>query len=382
MGQVMEHRNGSRIQANLEADIFYRGDKLGSYAIRNIGTSGVCVENPANDLQVDNFLQVFIKPMKQPRQPIYKTSALVVWSTDKQAGLMWADQNLESSRFFNSLPAATSFHSARIDNDGRQATDRYGAEAAINGAMELETIQENPCKWCCTRKKCLVKKLEDQKVIALAKIVRQQKALHKGDRLTIQGDHFNSLFLVQSGSLKSSIIDNSGDCQITGFHFAGETLGMDGVESGRHLYEIEALETVSVCTVPFNFIETLPAANQGAFYRHLMGQVVGDAFKESNLLLMLGRMHAEQRLASFLLDIGKRLGVAAQTEPELKLSMTRHDIANYLGLAVETLSRLFRRFEENKLIDASRHRVRICNMAGLHDLVAGDHRFSGKRQLA
>lgn len=248
--------------------------------------------------------------------------------------------------------------------------------------VELISATRNTCDSCCTRKNCLVNRFDDRIVRALSRVMRQPRPMEKGDRLYIQGDRFYSLYLIRSGAFKSCITDDTGDRQITGFHFPAEIIGLDGVESGRHLYEIEALETSSVCVIPFGQFEQISRHNNGDLYRHLVCAVSGSAFKESQLLMVLGRLHAEQRLASFLIDTSMRMRDRGESSREFNLSMARQDIANYLGLAIETVSRLFKRFEEEGLISAEGRHVRIVDTIGLHSIVAGERRFSGLRNIA
>jgi len=363
----MEHRNGSRIKASLDAEIYCRGKKLGKFPVQNIGAGGLCLEDRDEALESDVFLQVFIKACEPSPQTIYMTSAIVVWAGAGQAGLMWADDNLKSSALFRDWQKSTR-------SSSRPAGKSSAAALAACGFADVdaEPPQEDPCKWCCTRKRCLVTRLEDEKVIALANLMRQHRVLHKGEQLYLQGDPFDALHIIQSGSFKSSISDGSGTSRITGFYYPGEILGLDGMESGRHRFEVEALETASVCILPFGVLGTLTRGNQGSFYRHLTGLLVGMAFRESNLLLVLGRMCAEQRLARFLLDTAERTGFGGRRQTEVKLAMTRHDIANYLGLAVETLSRLFRRFREGDLIVTERQNIRLCDIQGLRRIADGD----------
>lgn len=248
--------------------------------------------------------------------------------------------------------------------------------------VELVSVTTNACDTCCTRKHCLVNRLDDSVSLAVSKARRQPKPLEKGDHLYIQGDPFSSLYLIRSGAFKSSITDDTGDRQITGFHFPADIVGLDGVESGRQVYEIEALETSSVCAIRFDRLEQISRHSNGDLYRHLVCAVSGLAFKESQLLMVLGRLHAEQRLASFLLDTSRRMRDRGESSNVFNLSMARQDIANYLGLATETVSRLFKRFEHEALISAEGRRVRIIDGMGLNSIVAGERRFTGLRNTA
>lgn len=241
--------------------------------------------------------------------------------------------------------------------------------------------ENRSCERCCTRKNCFIKQFDGRLGQELSSVMRRPKLLAKGDRLFIEGDRFYSLYLIRSGAFKSYITDETGDRQITGFHFPADILGLDGIESGRYGYEIEALETSSVCVLPFSNFEQISNRNHGGLYRYLVGAICGSVCKKSHLLMVLGRLHAEQRLASFLLDISDKMGDRGGSEREFNLSMARQDIANYLGLAVETVSRLFKLFERKGLISTERRCVCIINRNGLYEILAADHRFSGLRNI-
>lgn len=259
-------------------------------------------------------------------------------------------------------------------------------EQSTNIELVISGIKSGPetrgCESCCTRKHCFIKQFDDRLGQELSSVMRRPKLLAKGDRLFIEGDKFYSLYLIRSGAFKSYITDETGDRQITGFHFPADILGLDGIDSGRYGYEIEALETSSVCALPFSDFEHISNRNHGVLYRHLIGSICSSAYTNSHLLMVLARLHAEQRLASFLLDTADKVGDRGGSGREFNLSMARQDIANYLGLAVETVSRLFKLFERKGLISTEQRRVCIINRNGLYDMLAADHRFSGLRNIA
>ncbi len=249
--------------------------------------------------------------------------------------------------------------------------------SSVNNGYESRS-----CESCCTRKNCFIKQFDDRLGQELSSVMRRPKLLAKGDRLFIESDKFYSLYLIRSGAFKSYITDETGDRQITGFHFSADILGLDGIDSGRYGYEIEALETSSVCVLPFSDFEQISNRNNGVLYRHLIGSICSSAYKDSHLLMVLARLHAEQRLASFLLDTSNKMGARGESKNEFNLSMPRRDIANYLGMATETLSRLFALFERRGLISADRRRVCIINREALYGMLAADHRFSVLRDIA
>jgi CRP/FNR family transcriptional regulator len=240
-----------------------------------------------------------------------------------------------------------------------------------NRIEALNTTKQITCNHCLARKSCLISTLSSSENSELATIINHEKPMVKGQRLFLQGDQFQSLFLIRSGSFKSCIVDESGERQVTGFHFSTDILGIDGIDSQKYTCEVEALETSSVCSLAFDFFKDSSLKSNQKVYNRLLRAVSSMMFRESHLMMVLGKMKAEQRLAHFFLDISRRMHDRGESAQEFRLSMARYDIANYLGLAVETVSRLFKRLEEQGLIIANRHRVRLMDLDGLHFTVAG-----------
>ena len=201
-------------------------------------------------------------------------------------------------------------------------------------------------------------------------LVEQPKPLHKNDFLYRDGDNTRALYAVRSGCIKTMTESANGDEQIVGFHLPGELLGLDGFAEGVHSCNALALETSSVCELPINQLESLCAELPGLQkqLRRIMGKEVSNDHK---MLLLLGKMTAEERLASFLLSMSARMEERHWKETEFNLSMPRQDIANYLGMAVETVSRLFAAFQNEKIIDVDRRHITILDMPRLK-LIVGE----------
>jgi len=202
--------------------------------------------------------------------------------------------------------------------------------------------------------------------------VAKRRLLNKGQRLFSQGDRFRSLFVIRSGSMKAFLAHPNGDEQITGFHFAGDMLSPDGLEEGMHSYCVEALETTSVCQYPLEAFERA-AQKIPALELRLLKTISRELSREKRCMMILGRMRAEQRLATFILDTAGQMARRGQSETDLLFSMTRTDIANYLGLAVETASRLLSRFAAAHLIRVHHRRLSVLDLAGLQQLAGGEH---------
>jgi CRP/FNR family transcriptional regulator len=224
------------------------------------------------------------------------------------------------------------------------------------------------CKECNLRELCFPHGMSDAELANMEAVVDQPKPLHKNDFLYRDGDNSRAIYAVRSGCVKTMTESANGDEQIVGFHLPGELLGLDGFADGVHTCNALALETSSVCELPLNQLENLCHVLPGLQrqMRRIMGKEVNSDHK---LLLLLGKMTAEERLASFLLSLSSRMEERHWKDNEFNLSMPRQDIANYLGMAVETVSRLFATFQNEKIIDVDRRHITILDMQRLKAIV-------------
>ena len=246
--------------------------------------------------------------------------------------------------------------------------------SSINTALE----KRHHCHSCITQKYCLSRDLNSVELNEFESLTRHRRTLRKGERLFRQGDKFQSLFVVQSGSVKAYVISGDGEQQISGFHFPGELLGVDGVEFGWQTYNAEALETSSVCELSFFEFDQL--TERFDVLRHQFFKTLGEQLaKEKRRMLVLGRLHADQRLASFILDIVQRYRQRHFNTDSVSFSMTRNDIANYLGLAVETVSRLLSRFDSLEVIRVRHRTLDILQPAKLLAIATGTEISSQSR---
>lgn len=229
--------------------------------------------------------------------------------------------------------------------------------------MELSELKLS-CQNCRLHELCLPQGLHSRELEQLERIVERPRPLRRGAILYRAGDAFHSLYAVRSGAMKIYTGSRSGDEQILGFYVPGELVGLDGMEKDRHQGTAVALETGALCVLPFNDLNKLCEQVPG-LQKQLLRLIGREIAAEHQLLLMIGQKSAEERLAIFLLTFAaryKRLGYSAT---EFRLPMSRHDLANYLGLTPETVSRLFRRFQESGLLDTNRSFVKIRNLSRL-----------------
>lgn len=233
--------------------------------------------------------------------------------------------------------------------------------------IDIEHLKVS-CKQCNLRELCFSHGMNEEELLSMDSVVEQPKPLHKNDYLYHDGDKTVAIYAVRSGCVKTMTESANGDEQIVGFHLPGELLGMDGFADGVHACNALALETSSICELPIDKLEKicneLPSLQRQM--RRIMGKEVNSDHK---LLLLLGKMSAEERLASFLLSLSSRMQERHWKANEFNLSMPRQDIANYLGMAVETVSRLFATFQNEKIIQVDRRHITILAIDRLKAIV-------------
>jgi len=202
----------------------------------------------------------------------------------------------------------------------------------------------------------------------LDRIVVRHNPYQPGQHLFRPGDPSHALFAVRSGALKSYCITADGEEQVLGFTLPGELAGMDGLSGGCYSSATVVLETSSVCELPFSRLEGLCQELPGLHKQmmHLMGREITD---DQHMLMLLGKRTAEERLASFLLSLSSRYHSRGLSQTEFNLPMSRQDIGNYLGMAIETVSRLFAHFQDRKLLEVQRRQVKILDLDSIRSMV-------------
>lgn len=249
--------------------------------------------------------------------------------------------------------------------------------------LELSKLKIS-CEACSLHELCLPRGLDRGELQQLEEIVKRPASMQRGDHLFRPGDKLDCLYAVRSGSVKTYLPTDDGDEQILGFHLPGEILGLDAMENDEHTCAAVALETTTVCAMPFNsFIELcgqLPGLNRE------MRQLIGHELATEHIqLLMLGKRSAEERLAAFLLSLAGRMRARGYSDRDFNLSMSRHDIGNYLGLAVETVSRLFTQFQEQALLSVDRRHIQLHDIRRMEAMVSVSGRIGSngvRRQKA
>lgn len=214
---------------------------------------------------------------------------------------------------------------------------------------KLEHDHRIACQECSLYRLCLPLGLQNKDLAQLDKIIKRRQSHKRGEALFTTEHAFKSLYVVRSGSFKTTISASNARDQITSFYFPGEFIGLDALYQESYQSNATALETSSVCELPFDSLQEL-----GKEMPQLQLQLLSRLSKElsggKNFMLLLGKKTVDEKLATFLLSLSKRFSDRGFSATEFRLTMTRGDIANHLGLAVETVSRVFSRFQEEGLI--------------------------------
>ncbi len=232
---------------------------------------------------------------------------------------------------------------------------------------KLKTV----CSSCSLRELCLPAGLDQRELEQVERVVNRRRPIKRGDYLYRAGSELNSLYAIRTGFMKSCVLHDDGREQVAGFHMMGDLLGLDAISSNKHTCDAIALEDSEVCEIPFVVLERLsrdiPSLQQH-FHRLMSREIVRDY----GVMLLLGSMLAEERLAAFLLNLSQRFAARGYSSTEFNLRMTREEIGSYLGLKLETISRVLSRFQEEGLIEVQSKRIKIVNMGALRALI-GQH---------
>lgn len=224
------------------------------------------------------------------------------------------------------------------------------------------------CSNCNLRELCLPIGLSADELSELDTLVARRRSVPRGEALFRNGDRFESLYAVRTGFFKTCVSSEDGRDQVTGFQMAGELLGLDGISHDRHACDAIALEDSQVCVIPFEDLEQLShrfRELQHQFHKIMSREIVRD----QGVMLLLGSMRAEERLAAFLLNLTQRLHARGFSASALVLRMTREEIGSYLGLKLETVSRAFSKFQEDGLLEVKQRHIRVLDEPALRQVV-------------
>ena len=243
------------------------------------------------------------------------------------------------------------------------ASGPSGYEVALSRTMTRPLPAES-CKSCAMRQFCSMNPDELACTKEMDDLVLAHRQIKKGDALYRMGDTFKNLYAVRTGSFKRVTLLPDGREQVTGFYLCGEPLGLDGISTGQCASDVIALEDSSVCVMPFELLEWM-SREVKAVRRHVYRILSAELVLESRLMLLLGTMTADERVASFLLDLSRRWRARAYSPTQFVLRMTREEMGSFLGIKLETVSRSLSRFQKGGLIEVNGKDVRIVDLVAL-----------------
>ena len=237
----------------------------------------------------------------------------------------------------------------------------------LNQEISLSVIK-TACSNCNLRELCLPFGLSLEELTRLDDLVSTRRRIKRGDHLYRAGEAFDAIYAIRSGFFKTDVLLEDGRDQVTGFQMAGELLGLDGISTEHHTCNAIALEDSEICAIPFSRLEILSReihTLQHHFHKVMSLEIVRD----HGVMMLLGTMRAEERLAAFLLNLSQRFTARGFSHAEFYLRMTREEIGSYLGLKLETVSRAFSKFQEEGYIAVQQKHIRILNVNGLKALM-------------
>jgi len=224
------------------------------------------------------------------------------------------------------------------------------------------------CSQCNLQELCLPLGLSEAEILRLDSLVSTRRKLKRGQHLYRSGAPFEAIYAIKTGFFKTDVLMEDGRNQVTGFQMAGEILGMDGISLESHTCNAVALEDSEVCVIPFSQLEQL-SSEMRTLQHHFHKVMSREIVRDQSVMMLLGTMRAEERLAAFLLNFSQRFTARGYSAAEFHLRMTREEIGSYLGLKLETVSRAFSRFQEDGFISVQQKHIRILDFAGLKALL-------------
>lgn len=211
--------------------------------------------------------------------------------------------------------------------------------------------------------------LDEKQLRRIDEIVAKRRKVERGAPLYSDGETFSSLYAIRTGFFKTCVTTEDGREQVTGFQMAGEIIGLDGIVSERYTCNAVALEDAEVCVMPFDRLEEM-SREITALQHHVHKIMSREIVREHGVMLLLGSMRAEERLAAFLLNLVQRLHARGFSRTEMILRMSREEIGSYLGMKIETVSRTFSKLVEERILEVSQKQVRIVNADALRDIAS------------
>lgn len=226
------------------------------------------------------------------------------------------------------------------------------------------TQQRIACSNCNLRDLCLPVGLKEDDLVRVEALTSMKRLFKRGDYLYRSGAPLQSLYAIRRGFFKTQVLHEDGREQVTGFQMAGEIIGLDAISDDAHTCDAIALEDSEICEIPFEALESL-SRDLPILQRHLHKILSREIVRDQCIMLLLGSMRAEERLAAFLLNLSERYAARGYSATEFRLRMTRQEIGSYLGIKLETVSRALSQFHDNGLISVQNKSVQLLDLPGL-----------------
>lgn len=240
--------------------------------------------------------------------------------------------------------------------------------AATVRIVEIHKLK-TACSTCSLHELCLPTGLNDQDIQAVDRLVDLRRPVKRGDYLYRAGAPLHALYALRTGFMKSSVMHEDGREQVAGFHMMGDLMGMDAIGTERHMCDAVALEDSDVCEIPLQSLESM-SRDIPSLQQHFHRVMSREIARDYGVMLLLGSMRAEERLAVFLLNLSQRFAARGYSPSEFHLRMTREEIGSYLGLKLETVSRTLSHFQAEGLIAVQNKHLRLLKIDALKEMVS------------
>ncbi len=247
-------------------------------------------------------------------------------------------------------------------------------DALVHPLLNVSALKAS-CGSCSMHQLCLPMGLDQAELTKLDQVIGRRRRIPRDERLYQMGEPFRNLYAIRYGHFKTYQVNAAGEQQITGFQMAGELLGMDAISADRHHCDAVALEDSEVCEIPFTGLEDL-FGHVPTLLRHFHRIMSQEITREQNVMLLLGNMRAEQRFAVFLVNLSARYAARGFAANSFQLRMSREDIGNYLGLTIESISRLLSRFKKQGWLQVDKREVTLLDPIRLKAMAAGTEQCS------
>jgi CRP/FNR family transcriptional regulator, anaerobic regulatory protein len=287
----------------------------------------------------------------------------------RPVGISRGDQDVSAPVSYLRSAASDARHTQRAFERGHEFTNpqHLATLDASHGTM-LHEVSRSAALGSSWKGTCLFEDLDEDATAHVEELWAKRIRLRKGNVLYRAGARFNALYAITTGWCKTAMLARDGHEQVAGFYMTGEIIGLDGIDTDIHECQATAMEDTDVCPLPFNDIENL--ARRDARFQHNLHRLLMQRYARARtLMVVLGTMRSEQRLAVFLLDLSQRYQARGYSSCEFVLRTTRDEIGSYLGLKLETVSRLFYRFQSEGLIQVEGRTVKLLDRVALNRIV-------------